>query len=336
MKSTGKNLVTAFIIMLFIGCTKERLIHQPGNLVPKTVDQDASLPSLSINGARLHAEAFGHPDSTIIVVIHGGPGGDYRSLLNAKELADEGYRVVFYDQRGSGLSQRFNRKFYTNLGLEALDLMYDDLTGIIQHYRKSNSQKVVLFGHSWGAILATAYAGKYPQTISGLIVAEPGGLKWNDISGYIKESRSFDVLGELMNDAAYMDQFITGRENQHEILDYKMSLLASRNDITGEFNTAPGSFWRSGAVIMDVFMEIGKTYKPDFSEGINQFTVPALLFYSEKNRVYPQSWAQRISAAYAQVQLVKVNGTGHEGIFSDMNVWRNQTMPAVVDYVRSL
>ena len=98
--------------MFFLSWAKEKLITERGKLVPLTVDEDPALPSITVNGAMLHADAFGHPDSTMIIVIHGGPGGDYRSLLNCTDLVNEGYRVIFYDQRGSGLSQRFPYRSY--------------------------------------------------------------------------------------------------------------------------------------------------------------------------------------------------------------------------------
>jgi pimeloyl-ACP methyl ester carboxylesterase len=56
-----------------------------------------------VNASKFHAETFGHPTGKMLVILHGGPGGDYRSLLNCKQFADHGYYVVFYDQRGSGL-----------------------------------------------------------------------------------------------------------------------------------------------------------------------------------------------------------------------------------------
>ena len=326
----------AFIALLFFSCSKEQMIDEPGNLVPRTVDQDSSLPSIIVNGAMLHSEAFGNPDGTMIVCIHGGPGSDYRYLLNCKDLADYGYRVVFYDQRGSGLSQRFSRQSYTTLGSGALDVIYDELSGVIAHYRTSPDQKVFLVGHSWGAILATGYVGKHPTAIQGLAVCEPGGLRWDDIAEYIKTSRSFEILGELLNDATYLDQFITGKEDQHEVLDYKMAMLASKNDITGDIQTEPGSFWRPGAVIMDALIEIGNNYKPDFSDGISYFDVPVLFFYSEKNQAYPDSWAQKISGAYNTVDLFKVMGVGHSGIITDKNAWTEITLPKMLTYFNSL
>lgn len=336
MKSTRQFLMLGLIALLSFSCTKGKLISEDGNLVPKTVIQDPNLPSITVNGARLHSEAFGPEDSTMIICLHGGPGNDYRNLLNCKELANYGYRVVFYDQRGSGLSERFSKASYTNLGIEALDLMYNELGGVIQHYRTSPTQKVILLGHSWGGILATGYVAKHPKEIQGLVVCEPGGLKWEDIKTYNENSRTFNLLEELFNDAMYSDQFITGDEDQHAILDYKLGLVAIKNNITGEFNLEPGSFWRHGAVILDGLLEVGKKYNPDFSEGLNNFKVPVLFFYSEQNQAYSTSWAEKISKTYKSVNLFKVTDTGHYGIISDEKAWTTITLPKTLNYLQSL
>ncbi len=337
-KMNLKMFVMAVAIVsvgIFAGCEKEKYINEPGNLVPKTVDQNPSLPSITVNGAMLHSEAFGNPDSTMIVCLHGGPGGDYRYLLNCKDLANHGYRVVFYDQIGSGLSQRFPKKSYTDLGEGALDLIYNELSGVIAHYRTSPGQKVFLMGHSWGAMVATAYAGRHPNSIQGLAVCEPGGLKWDDMIEFVETSRSFNIWGEIINDATYLDQFITGKEDQHEILDYKLAMLTSKNDITGDDGTEIGSSWRSGAVISTALFEIGEDNETDFSEGISNFNVPVLFFYSELDKAYPDSWAQKISATYNSADIFKINGVGHDGIIKDKTAWTNQTLPKMLTYFNS-
>jgi len=327
-----------FSVTLITGCEKEKYIYEPGNLVPKTVDQDPSLPSITVNGAMLHSEAFGNPDSTMVVCIHGGPGSDYRYMLNGKDLADYGYRVVFYDQRGSGLSQRFSRKSYTDLGSGALEAIYDELSGVIAHYRTSPDQKVFLLGHSWGAMLATAYTGKHPNDIQGLVLCEPGGLIWEDVMTFMSNTRSFSLFGETLNDATYLDQFITpgtSDKGLHEIMDYRFGVMVSKNENTGDGDDESGA-WRAGAIINSAFMEIGTEYEPDFSEGIGNFNVPVLFFYSEKDKGYPDSWAQKISAPYNSKTLVKISGTGHDGIIMDTAPWKTQTLPAILDYFSSL
>ena len=62
--------------------------EEPGLLVPKTVDEDASLPSIYVNGTQLHAETYGESSDPMIIALHGGPGGDYRHLLKCGALAD--------------------------------------------------------------------------------------------------------------------------------------------------------------------------------------------------------------------------------------------------------
>jgi hypothetical protein len=70
------------------------------------VDDDPSLPHVAIGGTVLHAETFGDSRAPMIVMLHGGPGGDYRSLLPYRALAADGYYVVLWDQRGAGLAGR--------------------------------------------------------------------------------------------------------------------------------------------------------------------------------------------------------------------------------------
>jgi proline iminopeptidase len=325
-------LIAAAIIstLLIIGCTKGKLINEEGNLVPKTVDKDLSLPSVEVNGTQLHSEAFGNPDSAIIVVLHGGPGADYRSLLNCKEFAKQGYRVIFYDQRGSGLSKRHPKNSYS------LHLMYDDLSGVINYYKKSPTQKIFLLGHSWGAILATAYINKFPAAISGVILAEPGGLIYNDIKDYIKRTRDINPARELFNDISYPDQFITGKEDEHAILDYKYALLAiadgNKDNPTG--NEARPPFWRFGKIVGDALTEIGDREKPDFTTNLNQYKTKVLFVYSENNKAYGLQHAQKIAAAFSNVQLFKVNGAGHD-LLSFQTGWNN-FYPVALTYLNAL
>lgn len=325
-------VLTLLINVMLYSCAKERYIETAGNLVPKTVDEDSTLPSILINGALLHSEAFGHPDSAIILVLHGGPGSDYRYLLNCKAFAENGYRVIFYDQRGSGLSQRFPRKSYTDM-----QILYDEITGVINHYKTHPGQKVFLLGHSWGAMLATAFINRYPPgdenipTISGVVLCEPGGFIWKDIKEYVSNSRGFGLSSEFLNDATYLDQFITGNEDQHEILDYKLGIVATGNSITGESNEL---FWRNGAEINNGLYDMGERQQPNWTANLHLFTTKTLFIYGENNKVYGLNWAKKISAPYPNIELFKAEGVGHS-MLSDAAGWK-QCYPKILAYFNSL
>jgi proline iminopeptidase len=329
-------LIGTLASTLFISCAKERELNDPGNLVPKTVDQDPSLPSITINGIQLHAEAFGHPDSTLVVCIHGGPGADYRYLLNAKSLVDEGYRVVFYDQIGSGLSKRFPKSYYYDDPQRTVNYFYDELRGVIAHYRTHPGQRVYLLGHSWGGMLASAYAGRYPNEVQGLVVCEPGGLKWDDVVQYAKNMATYNVLNENTNSSVYIDQMLADVEDEHVVLDYKWALQGSYAlPSTGDDLRIPFGFWRGGAVLNDAVFALGNEVKPDFSAGLNNFNVPVLFFYSTENKAYPTTWAEKISSSFTNVEVVRAAGS-HSSVIQETEIWNNFTQPKIISYFNSL
>lgn len=314
MKTLKTQFVSIALTILaglaFTGCEEqEELVPgKPGLLVPRTVDQDASLPQLSINGTNLHLETFGNQNDPLMVVLHGGPGGDYRSMLKCKAFANHGYFVIFYDQRGSGLSQRHRKNSYH------ADVMTDDLAAIIQHFRKSPDQKVFLLGHSWGAMLATALIDRYPTSIDGAILSEPGGFTWEVAKDYISRTRKGKPLSEGMSDALYYDQILTGKQNDHETLDYKFALMTVHDNAKGNVigNAGATPFWRSGAVVQAAMFKLAEDAPFDYTRNLGQFTKRVLFMYSDLNTAYGPAHAQMVSSAYPNVQLTRINGTGHE------------------------
>lgn len=298
-------MALTMVIAFFTSCDTQEL-SQPGALVPRTVDEDSTLPSIFVNGALLHAQTFGNPNDPMIVVIHGGPGVDYRNLLNCSALANDGFFVIFYDQRGSGLSQRFDANIYT------VQLFIDDLDAVIQHYRKSPTQKVMLMGHSWGAMLATAYVNEYPDRISGLVLMEPGGLTWDDTKAYSSRLRVLEPFGEATNDFLYQDQFLTG--DDHITLDYKATLALALDFAKGNKagNAGPFPYWRPGAVCNMAANKYAEEHSFDFTTHLQQYETKVLFAYSELNQAYGKAHAEKVSAAFPNVQLVEIKGTGHE------------------------
>jgi proline iminopeptidase len=325
---TSINFMAAILIAIVLpSCQKEDL-NKPGNLVPKTVDEDPSLPSIAVNGTLLHAEAFGNPSNSMIVVLHGGPGSDYRNEMPAKQLVEAGYYVVFYDQRGCGLSMRHSKSSFS------LQVMIDDLGGVIEHYRTSSSQKIFLFGHSWGAMLSAAYINQNPNTIAGAILIEPGGLTWDVMKDYVKRLRELNAFSETTNDVMYQDQFITGDENDHETLDYKKTLQWAYSYAPGNAEGIEGVFpiWRFGAVVEEALFTIADRDGFDFTTNLHQYTTKVVIMYSEKNRAYGVSTAQQNANFFPNAQIIRIDGTGHECIWFK---WEN-VYPHTLSYFNSL
>ncbi|WP_017497409.1 alpha/beta fold hydrolase [Flavobacterium sp. WG21] len=322
------SAVIAVSIFFFIGCENENDIQGLGNLVPKTVDQDASIASIFVNGTQLHSEAFGNPNNPMLVFLHGGPGSDYRNGLNVKQLADEGYYVIFYDQRGSGLSKRHDKNMYS------IQLMIDDLSEVIKYYRKTPTQKIFLFGHSWGAMLAAAYVNQYPMAINGVILAEPGGLNKKLLDDYGEMSRKIKLFSEATSNLLYIDQFLTGKENQHEILDYKLGVSSGFSYAKGnkEGISGPSPFWRIGTTVLESLADIAENEGFDFTTNLSQYKTKVLFLYGELNQSYGLSFAQKEAAFFPNTSIAKVKGTGHEMIYFK---WED-VHPFVLNYLNDL
>lgn len=294
------------ITIAFASSCETYELSEPGLLVPLTVTEDASLPSIGINGTILHSETFGNPEDPMVVTIHGGPGSDYRSILNCKNLADEGYYVVFYDQRGSGLSERHDADVFT------MQSFIDDLEAVINYYKTSPDQKVILMGHSWGAMIATAFVNQTPEKIDGLILMEPGGFTWEQTLDYIERSQPLELFSETTNDYVYLDQFITSDEQN--TLDYKANLKMSASFAEGNVigNTGPVPFWRNGAICGSATQKYAEDNSFDFRTNLNEYTTKVLFVFGELNEAYGLEYAQLVSSSYPNVQLVEIKDAGHE------------------------
>jgi len=305
--------INVFLLFLLAACELEEW-SKPGALVPLTADQDSSIPSVAVNGTLLHVETYGNPTDPLLIVIHGGPGGDFRSLLNAKDFSDDGFYVVFYDQRGTGLSKREDRSQYE--GEDAVDLFINDLDALINHFKIGPTQKVFLLGHSWGAMLATAYINEHPEKINGAVLGEPGGPTWPQTEEYLSRSNKVKFFKEAINDALVPEQIIAGR-SEHEVLDYKASFFASYENAPGNVigNPGPYPFWRNGAVAFEALNENAGEYGFDFTANLHGFSTNVLFLYSENNTAYGKNWAETVSSPFPNVEVAMVENCGHEMLY---------------------
>lgn len=106
-----------------------------------------------------------------LILIHGGPGYAHNYLKPLEELSDA-RPVVFYDQLGCGRSDRPDSSNLWEIG-RFRDELHQLRTTL-------GLDKVHVFGHSWGTILAVEYALAYPEIVQSLILASPclSTMRW--------------------------------------------------------------------------------------------------------------------------------------------------------------
>jgi proline iminopeptidase len=112
------------------------------------------------NGVLIYTETVGQ--GAPLVIVHGGPGASHEYLLPYLLPLARHHKLVFIDERGSGKSERLeDPKQYT------VDNMVED----VEDARVAlGLGKMDLLGHSFGGVLAQAYAFKYPANLQHLVL----------------------------------------------------------------------------------------------------------------------------------------------------------------------
>lgn len=133
-------------------------------------DIDFNVPAAS-KPVKTHYWIYGDLKSgqTPLVGLHGGPGipRAYMSVLSDITRA-HGIPVILYDQIGNGLSTHLQEK-KGDTGFWTVQLFLDELDNVLTHLNVQDN--FILYGHSWGGMLATAYALRQPKGLKRLVLA---------------------------------------------------------------------------------------------------------------------------------------------------------------------
>src|SRR6266699_3785415 len=116
-----------------------------------------------VNNVRLWYRVAGRAAAGIppVVFLHGGPGqGSYHFAALAGPYLERSLRLVYFDQRGSGRSERPWTRDYD------MSTLVEDIEGL---RRELGVDQLALIGHSFGGTLALEYAAKYPERVSALV-----------------------------------------------------------------------------------------------------------------------------------------------------------------------
>jgi proline iminopeptidase len=101
-----------------------------------------------------------------VVFLHGGPGGNtYTFEQTAGRLMERTLPVVYFEQRGSGRSERPASGDYST------ETLVEDLEALRRHLGVS---RLSIVTHSFGTAIGLSYAAKYPERVARMVIA--GGL----------------------------------------------------------------------------------------------------------------------------------------------------------------
>jgi proline iminopeptidase len=149
------QLVFVLLSALFMSFDARPLVAQTSNVYP--IQQGY----VDAHGVMVYYEIVGHGPP--LMIVHGGPGASHDYFLPYLLPLARQNRLVFIDERGSGRSEKLDDPIgYT------VENMVEDVEAV---RRELGLGKVSLLGHSYGGVLAQAYALKYQLNLTHLILA---------------------------------------------------------------------------------------------------------------------------------------------------------------------
>jgi len=120
---------------------------------------------IDTNGVMIYYKLLGRGEP--LLIVHGGPGASHDYFLPYLLPLARHHKLIFIDERGSGRSQKLeDRSGYT------VENMVEDVEAV---RLALGLGKITLLGHSYGGALAQAYALKYQNNLSHLIL----GSTWS-------------------------------------------------------------------------------------------------------------------------------------------------------------
>jgi proline iminopeptidase len=131
----------------------------PGKAAPTAI-YEVKEQYVDAGGVLIYTVSMGH--GAPLVVLHGGPGASHDYFLPYLLPLARDNRLVFIDERGSGKSEKLE-----DVSKYTVEAMVEDVEAVRQALGLG---RINLLGHSFGGVLAQAYALKYQEHLAHLVL----------------------------------------------------------------------------------------------------------------------------------------------------------------------
>jgi len=307
-------LARALIVLAFVAASAQAKPSGTNAVAEKLTDGDNAgfgriatvAPTegeLQVPGAVLHYTVFG--EGKPLLLLAGGPGLRSEYLRPIVAGIGEGYRCVLLDQRGTGRSEA-DKADATTINLDAF---VQDLETLRAHLQ---IDRWVVLGHSWGGMLAMAYATRRAERIEALVLADSGGptleftkyFEDNQLARLSLEERELsNYWSEPKRQAAdpqrAMYEQFRARAPSY-VFDRKIALLM----IAG---MSPQAF---SAQVHNLIMADLAARKYDLRSGLKNLALPVLIVAGRQDPI-GESTAYEVRESLPQASLKFIEKCGH-------------------------
>ncbi len=263
-----------------------------------------------------------------LMVVHGGPGADLTYFLPYLLPLARTHRLIFIDERGSGRSQRLqDASQYT------VENMVEDVEDVRVALKLG---KISLLGHSYGGVLAQAYALKYQANLSHLILNStfPSTKQMNEVLAREKAQMPPDKLKRL-NELEAAGLFGKGEAWEHGRYPVEYAGLAwgpgyfpflygARPDPTydpqGQETGTSWGLYRTMWGEHGEFVIDGNLKSVEYVDRLATLKVPTLVMAGDHDECDP-SLSREMHEKIAGSELVILPNSGHMNFVDQPDLW---------------
>jgi proline iminopeptidase len=282
------------------------------------------------DGNLVYWEACGNPDGKPALVVHGGPGSGC-STGPRKSFDPKRYRIVLFDQRGCGRSTPHASDPDADMKLNTTEHLIADMEQLREHL---GINQWLLFGGSWGSTLSLAYAERYPERVSEIVLVSVTTTRryeidwlYRGVGRFFPEAwkRFRDGVPEADRDGDLVGAYARLMENSDSDVRAKAAIdWCAWEDavLSAEPHGKPNPYGEMPSRAMLAFVRICSHY---FAHGgwleEGQLIrdagrlagIPGILIHGRLDMSGPLDTAWELARAWPGAELVTIEDSGHKG-----------------------
>ncbi|MHA6317411.1 prolyl aminopeptidase [Altererythrobacter sp. CAU 1778] len=273
-------------------------------------------------GHSLYYERVGTPGGKPAVFLHGGPGGGM-SPSHRRQWDPAIYDVLLFDQRGCGKSLPF------------AEIVHNDTWRIVADIERLREmcghESWQVFGGSWGATLALAYAQTHPERTSEIVLrgvflarqkekdwlysygaSEIMAEQWDDFSGLIPEAER-DNLVQAYYDRLTSDDEATRNAAAKEwsLWEGSVATLLPDEDLLDSF-ADPAKAIPFARICAQFFLEDFFLEEAQLLRDVGRIKhIPGIIVQGRHDICTPPTSAWALKKAWPEAELWIVHDAGH-------------------------
>ena len=291
-----KNILLFMLISWSLTIFSQEIDHPDGNYA-------------LINGAKIWYEIEG--EGKPLLIIPGGPGNSHTYFHPWFSELAKNYRLIYLDAFGRGKSDRAEdpMEYTFERDVEDIELLRRTLK-----YKKWN-----VFGHSYGGMVAQAYALKYPESVNKVILSNSfySGEMWqanNNSCNYELKNQLPEVWDKVKK---LRDQGFVSSSPEHQEAYALPSSLLYYYDGTNASKVSRDSLIMNTEVYYTLvgydgdFIIGGDVSKLDFRQDLKSLDMPLLIIEGRYDRVAIPKWSVKFEEYAPQAEFVMFEKSGH-------------------------